>query len=440
MSRTNIRRIIALSCAVTVIFAASVSLAQAEDLDTMKQEADAQVTDAQQHVDQSSYNLLQANDRVTQAEAQVADAQAALDSAQANLDQAQQVEAQKTAELDQANQALLQAQAKEAEGQARVDAQHDAIGAYARALVQDSFPLISVATLINSTSTATLSNRVQWTDTVLTTNQVDLDKLRDLQAELEQDRADSQAAQQKADAAQQAATDQVAATQTAKNAAATAHDNLQTALDAQRSAQSDAADALAADQALLADAQAEQSAVNDKIAQAAAQAEADRLAQEEADRLAQEQADQQASQEAQNSQNNTPTTSTGLIWPVAGPITDYYGYRIHPIYGTWLFHDGLDIGAGCGVPVKAVASGKVTDKYYSSGYGYRLFIDHGYVNGQYMVSAYNHMSGYAVSLGDWVSQGQTIGYIGSTGNSTGCHMHFMLWVNGSQTDPLPYLP
>jgi len=422
------RRLISVACAVVILFAATTFSAQAEDLTTAKNRADAAVADAQANVDQSSAALQAANTRVADAATKVQDAQTALDQAQADLEAAQTLQAQKVAELDQANKDLDEAKAKEADGEAKIDAQKDAIAAYARAIYTENIPMISVATLINTRTTATLANRVQWTDTVLTTNQVDLDNLRILQEELKTARANSEQAQAKADQARQDADDQVEATQAVQKTAEEARDTLQTALTEQQAAQSAAQNALAADQAQLAQTQAEQANVNARIAKEARKAEEARKAAE-------------AARAAGSGGSGSPAVSSaGLIWPVNGPITGYYGYRIHPIWKTRLFHDGLDLGAGCGTPIRAAASGRVSDEYYSSGYGYRLFIDHGWVNGQYMTTAYNHMSGYAVAKGTWVSQGQVVGYVGTTGTSTGCHLHLMLWVGGSAANPLSYLP
>jgi murein DD-endopeptidase MepM/ murein hydrolase activator NlpD len=108
--------------------------------------------------------------------------------------------------------------------------------------------------------------------------------------------------------------------------------------------------------------------------------------------------------------------------------------RLHPILHIWKLHDGTDFGAGCGTPIRAAASGTVTEAYYNGGYGNRLFIDHGA-----LTTSYNHMSGYAVRVGQHVTQGQVIGYVGNTGYSTGCHLHFMLWVNGTMVNPANYL-
>jgi murein DD-endopeptidase MepM/ murein hydrolase activator NlpD len=118
----------------------------------------------------------------------------------------------------------------------------------------------------------------------------------------------------------------------------------------------------------------------------------------------------------------------GLIWPVNGPITSGFG----PRWGS--FHEGIDIGAACGTPIHAAASGTVIYSGWMDGYGNFVIIDHG--NG--LATAYGHQSAIYVSGGS-VSQGQTIGAVGSTGHSTGCHLHFEVRVNGNPVDPLGYL-
>jgi murein DD-endopeptidase MepM/ murein hydrolase activator NlpD len=122
------------------------------------------------------------------------------------------------------------------------------------------------------------------------------------------------------------------------------------------------------------------------------------------------------------------TSSSGLIWPVNGPITSGFGWR----WGQ--MHEGIDIGAACGTPIHAAASGTVIYSGWEDGYGNFVVIDHG--NG--LATAYGHQSAIYVSGGS-VSQGQTIGAVGSTGHSTGCHLHFEVRVNGSPVDPLGYL-
>ena len=127
--------------------------------------------------------------------------------------------------------------------------------------------------------------------------------------------------------------------------------------------------------------------------------------------------------------SSSPPSSSGLIWPVSGPITSPFGMR----WGS--LHPGIDIGVGMGTPIHAAASGRVISASYSGGYGNLVVIDHG--NG--LATAYAHQSSMAVSAGQQVSQGQVIGYVGSTGFSTGPHLHFEVRVNGSPVDPMGYL-
>ncbi|WP_313405115.1 peptidoglycan DD-metalloendopeptidase family protein [Aeromicrobium sp.] len=128
-----------------------------------------------------------------------------------------------------------------------------------------------------------------------------------------------------------------------------------------------------------------------------------------------------------------------LSRPVPGPITSPYGMRRHPITGVYKLHDGTDFGVGCGVPIRAAAAGTVISQYYNGGYGNRVILNNGVKRGVSVITTYNHLSRYAVSTGARVSRGQVIGYVGSTGYSTGCHLHFMVLVNGSTTQPMNWL-
>ena len=124
-----------------------------------------------------------------------------------------------------------------------------------------------------------------------------------------------------------------------------------------------------------------------------------------------------------------------LIWPTSGPITSPFGYRIHPIFGTQIYHSGIDIGVDTGTPIMAADSGVVVEADWLGGYGYAVVIDHG--NG--LSTLYGHNSELAVSPGQSVQQGQVIAYAGSTGYSTGPHCHFEVRVDGSPVDPMGYL-
>jgi murein DD-endopeptidase MepM/ murein hydrolase activator NlpD len=133
---------------------------------------------------------------------------------------------------------------------------------------------------------------------------------------------------------------------------------------------------------------------------------------------------------AQGASSSTAAPSaSGFVWPVSGPMTSPFGWR----WGR--MHEGIDIGVASGTPIRAAASGSVIWCGWNGGYGNLVVIDHG--GG--IATAYAHQSSIAVSCGQSVSQGQVIGYIGSTGHSTGPHLHFEVRVNGGGVDPLGYL-
>jgi murein DD-endopeptidase MepM/ murein hydrolase activator NlpD len=125
-----------------------------------------------------------------------------------------------------------------------------------------------------------------------------------------------------------------------------------------------------------------------------------------------------------------------FIWPSADSryITSLFGTRLHPIYHTYKTHNGIDIGASYGTNIFAADGGTVTTSTYSSSYGNYIIINHG--NGT--STLYAHMSSRLVSEGQSVSQGQVIGLVGSTGVSTGPHLHFEVYVGGSRVNPLNY--
>ena len=162
------------------------------------------------------------------------------------------------------------------------------------------------------------------------------------------------------------------------------------------------------------------------------------LSKEEAERIAALNRQNNNKVPSNGSSNSGSSSSTGgFLYPLpyAVPITDAYGYRIHPLSGTYKWHNGVDLAAGSGTAIYATKSGTVTSACYNEAYGYMVTINHadGYS------SLYGHMTNYIVSAGDYVTQGQTIGYVGSTGWSTGPHLHFTIYYNGADVNPMNYV-
>ncbi|MBE3590959.1 MAG: peptidoglycan DD-metalloendopeptidase family protein [Firmicutes bacterium] len=122
-------------------------------------------------------------------------------------------------------------------------------------------------------------------------------------------------------------------------------------------------------------------------------------------------------------------------WPLAGAITSTFGYRRSPLGWGREFHEGIDLAAPYGAPIRAAAAGVVVHAGWLPGFGRAVKIDHG--NG--LVTLYGHQSRIKVKVGQSVKKGQVIGYVGSSGLSTGPHLHFGVYRNGVPVDPLPYL-
>jgi len=199
-------------------------------------------------------------------------------------------------------------------------------------------------------------------------------------------------------------------------------DQIKETLDAQNTALHEKQDKQNADKASLAAAQKRAQAIRDQAA-----ADVDRLEKESV----------KIKNELANMTSQWGDYAGGkMAWPVIGPITSPFGMRIHPITGQYTMHTGIDIGVSSGTPVHAAADGIVYFAGWNTGgYGNLVMLD----NGSGIVTMYAHNSSFAVSKGQVVSRGDVIAYSGSTGNSTGPHVHFEVRVNGVPENPMNWL-
>ena len=130
-----------------------------------------------------------------------------------------------------------------------------------------------------------------------------------------------------------------------------------------------------------------------------------------------------------------PSGTGALRRPVGGPITSGFGPRTHPVTGHRTLHDGTDFGVACGTPVRAAGPGTVVDRSSGGAYGNRVSIRHG----DGLETSYNHLAGQSVTVGQHVTTSTVVGRVGSTGLSTGCHLHFMVRRHGRPVDPMTLL-
>lgn len=235
---------------------------------------------------------------------------------------------------------------------------------------------------------------------------------------------------------QQALADLAEAETAAEAALAAARRTQQQAEEARRTADDALAEARTA-QAEAEDAAAEVAALVDERAEALA------IAREEREKAEAEKARVEAElREWEEAHQDGPVLDSGatLVMPVDGVKTSDYGWRIDPIDGTERLHAGVDLAAPGGAPIWAAADGVVMQAGWNGGYGNFTCLSHGTYEGQGLSTCYAHQSEIHVSAGQQVQAGDVIGLVGTTGDSTGNHLHFEVRLDGTPTDPLPWLP
>jgi murein DD-endopeptidase MepM/ murein hydrolase activator NlpD len=403
------------------------------DDDDRRAELNARGADLDEHLDEAhselehmSAELLEASDALAQAEVRLGVAQQALATTQGELAAARSLDAQMQAELEQAEQELADAEAAVVVTDRRMARLRDDMSD----LVVSSYQygnagMAALDVILGGGDPNELSENLALADSVIGAQAQTLDELTadEVLLEVEQERVE-------------VLRDEVAT----KRAAAA--ENLVRKRELTVQAREQAAEVRAV-VALRAKAK--------ERAARARQAEIDRIAELEADRervkrllralAARKQPGPTVSAPTVVEQSGGSTSSGGyLSWPLTGAsITSPYGMRMHPILHVYKLHDGTDFGAACGTPLYAASDGQVVEAYYDGAYGNRVLMANGTVGGVSLSTSYNHLTSDTVQVGQSVKRGQLIGYVGTTGYSTGCHLHFMVYRNGVTTDPMNWL-
>ncbi|MGI3780792.1 MAG: peptidoglycan DD-metalloendopeptidase family protein [Janthinobacterium lividum] len=440
-----------------------VSTAQADDLTDQRAELKTQISRTKTDLNESSAALSNAGVQVDQVASRLATARAELSQAQSALSGAKAEDARLASRLKRAQTDLAEAKAAVLDCQEQLDAKKQMVGVIVRNQYQQQTNLMPIAVL-TSHSTTDLSTRMQWATTMLDTTQSKIDDLLALETQLKAKRAQVATAEKKVADDRAEAADALSKTRRLEAQASSAAVAVAGQLAQQQAVEQAAAQDVAQDRAHYATLTSERATVEHRIAVRVAKEKAEAKAAEakaaarraaEAKAEAKAAAPSKAAPPKRTSRSSTAarvavpeatssasTSSSGahhgFIYPVSAPITSPYGMRFHPVLHVWKLHDGTDFGAGCGTAIHAAADGVVAEKYYNAGYGNRLMIDHGKVDGKYVTTGYNHAIRYVVGVGDHVKQGQVIGYVGTTGYSTGCHLHLMVWLNGGMVNPMTW--
>lgn len=415
--RTARHRLASATAAALAIGALAVPLANADpqdpqDLKHRQQEAEQQVESAEHDLDESSDRLRRAQGALDQAIRELATARGALQAARAKLEAAELRDQQMQERLDAAEQRLTDAQADLADGQAALDDQRLKLTDTVTDIYEQGDPqLLAFATLLESQSTADLTRQSALNDVIVGREARAYDDLHAAEVLLQVRENEVQAARDDVEVQREAAAEHLVTMEQLHHDARAARDTVMTLVETRRGARADAVRARQQDQRELQEAKRRENHIKQLILEAA----------------------------RRDKRNYTGSTNGLLLPPVGGAVTSPFGYREHPIYHYWGLHNGTDFGVSCGEDMRAVASGTVIAKYYSDVYGNRLYLSLGNINGKNVTAVYNHATGYRVGVGDHVSQGEVVGYVGSTGWSTGCHLHFTILVNGTPVDPMNWL-
>jgi murein DD-endopeptidase MepM/ murein hydrolase activator NlpD len=406
--------------AVMAVGVSTIPTAFADDLKDKQRKVQKDIKSAQSDLHASSRSMQRATARLAAARDQLAGAKVALAAAEAKAADAAVRDAQMQAELDEATAVLEQAQADLALGRGLMNTQQDQVTATVTDFYQQGDPeLLAFASLLDARTPADLTRQNELRDGIVDREARVYQELQAAKVLLKMREEQVEDARAAVELKRQAAADHLVVMQGLEAEALDAKASVASLVGERSTAQRSALRAKRADEAALADLEREERKIGEMLRRRA---------------LA-------ALRAAQRDQRSAPPGNSGgfLDAPVSGSLSSPYGFRTHPIYGYWGLHDGQDWAADCGQPLYAGADGRVVSSYTSTVYGRRLVIDHGAARGVGLATIYNHAASYTVGVGAQVSRGQVIGYVGDSGWSTGCHLHFTVMANGATVDPRNWL-
>jgi murein DD-endopeptidase MepM/ murein hydrolase activator NlpD len=435
----------------------------ADKLTDRRAEVKRQIKVTKAELKHSSKTLNVAAAAVTRTQVNLEAAQAQLAHTRRELAMAKARDSKMAAKLNRTRAELGAAKSAVVAGQKNLDAQISLAGQVVRDQYQQRTNLLPVALLVGSQSTQDLQSRLQWSTTMFDTAQAEIDELTVIQGQLEADKARIAVLEAQVTEERKAAAANLKLRQTLETRAAAEEASVAQLLREKQSAERAAAADVAEDKRRYAELEKEAASVEKRIAARVAKAKAAAArraaAKQAAERAAAKarrakqtaksskssskssskasgRSSSQSSEKSRSSGSSARSAGHGFSYPVPGAITSPFGRRFHPILRYWKLHDGTDFRGGCGTAIRAPYKGRVAERYYNGGYGNRLMIDHGYVRGRYVTTGYNHAIRYTVSVGERVRKGEVIGYVGSTGYSTGCHLHLMVWLDGRVVNPM----
>jgi murein DD-endopeptidase MepM/ murein hydrolase activator NlpD len=424
INRTPRRSLVAVLVALSAALSLAVApAAPADELGARDRRVHQQIEQAKKYLRHSSMALVRATARVAKAQDRLDAAEHELATRRAELTAAEIVDARMQSELDAATARLQRAQAALQRGRRSHETQEQVLRHIAAETYQSGSPeLMGLTMVLTSRDPADLSTQLNVVQNLLDKESATLHRLEASGVLLELQRERVAKAKVEVAARRAAAAETLARTRVLEARATQATERVTAALHEREQARKAAARAKRSDQRRLQQLRKER----DRISRLIRQREA---------RMRRHRSKAATARAIKASR----ARSGPLMRPIDTYITSPYGMRMHPVYHRWTLHDGTDFGAACGTPVHAAAGGRVIGRYYNVGYGNRVIVAHGYMRGVSVTTTYNHLSRYSAYVGQRVRRGDVIGYVGTTGYSTGCHLHFMVFRNGVTVDPMGWL-
>jgi murein DD-endopeptidase MepM/ murein hydrolase activator NlpD len=401
--------------------------AHAGELRDRQEAVHKKIAEADHELEESSTALRRATRALSHAREQLTEARAELGDVRARLEVARQRDEEMKAALSAAEARLEQARADVATGKDALQTQRDAVVDTITSLYQQGDPdLMAFTAILNSQSPADITRQREANRSLVELQGNEYDDLHAAEVLLKVHEDEVETATAEVAERRQEAADHLVEMEGLTQEALDAKERVKTLVGSRKDAEAMAFKAKQKDRAALRKLKKQEARIQKLI--------------QEAIRKARERARRKAARAAAKANKGGPPVETNglLMQPVNGPVTSPFGYRIHPIYHYWGLHDGDDFGASCGAPLFASGGGKVLTEYYSSVWGNRLYLNIGMVNGNFITVIYNHLSSYNVGVGATVNRGDVVGYVGTTGWSTGCHLHFTVMENGKPVDPMKY--
>ena len=410
--RAGLRAVLAAFAVLGLLAGQSAPAAADNSLQDQRSKVRKAMAQTKTHIKQVKDDVEEASATLEESEQKLAKARQELSYVKGKLERAREKDAEVARKLKQAEADLERAEAAVVQGEADLEAQKALIATVVTSTYQQQNNLVELKVLLDASSVQEISDRAQFTETVFGSTAQEMRRLEELQLQLEAAKVARE--QKRADVAEQRRQSKALVAEI-----------------------KELADDAAARQARIKRLVAENTRLRDT---ALGELEATR---EQYDRLEKQEARITKKILAEIAKSKSlKVNSKGFIRPIKAKPGSPFGMRYHPILHYRRMHWGLDFGAKCGTPLYAMADGKVAQVLktsQSNGLGNWTVINYGKYKGSNIASGYAHQTRIVVKPGQAVTQGQIVGYVGSTGLSTGCHLHLQIYKNGVRVNPANYI-